>query len=294
MLSPSIKEAVKEWLHYNIDPELEITGILPLSGGSINDAYRLKATNGDYFIKINKALRFPGMFETELEGLKLLDSTETVYVPKVYYSGSSGEYAFILLNYEIQATPSADYWTIFAQELASLHKVHNDQFGLGYDNYIGSLHQSNKKSADLYEFMVLNRFQPLVRSARDNRLFNREDLVFFDVLYKKLPSLIPYEEPSLLHGDLWSGNLIMNSKGNPCLIDPAVYYGHRETDIAMTKLFGGFPAKFYHSYNSIFPMESGWEDRIRIHQLYPLLVHVNLFGESYSYDVRRILKYYTV
>lgn len=292
MFSSALKETVNEWLKINIDLSLQITSISPLSGGSINEAYRINTTSGNYFIKFNNAIKYPGMFDTELKGLRLLESTHTVSVPKVFHSGTSGDFAYIILNFEEQLTPASNYWILFAHELCALHRMHNSHYGLDYDNYIGSLPQSNVKSTDFYEFMILNRFQPLVKSASDNRMLTREDINRFDLLYNKLDRLLPSEKPSLIHGDLWRGNLITNNKGNPCLIDPAVYYGHRETDIAMTKLFGGFPEKFYQSYNSIWPLENGWEERIALHQLYPLLVHVNLFGEGYAYDVRRILKHY--
>lgn len=111
----------------------------------------------------------------------------------------------------------------------------------------------------------------------------------FEALFLKLPALLPEEKPSLLHGDLWSGNLITDEKGEPCLIDPAVYYGNRETDLAMTKLFDGFDSEFYHCYNECFPLQKGFERRANLYNLYPLLVHVNLFGGSYKQSVENIL-----
>jgi fructosamine-3-kinase len=110
------------------------------------------------------------------------------------------------------------------------------------------------------------------------------------LLYNKLPALLPTEKPSLLHGDLWSGNLIKDDKGEPCIIDPAVYYGNREVDLAMTKLFGGFDDDFYFHYDEAFPLQPGYEDRVDIYNLYPLLVHVNLFGSTYVPSVDRILR----
>lgn len=128
--------------------------------------------------------------------------------------------------------------------------------------------------------------------AFTNGYIKTQDLSRLELLYKRLPDLYPEEPPSLLHGDLWSGNFLSAHDGTPCLVDPAVYYGHRETDIAMTRLFGGFSQAFYEAYNHHFPLEPGWESRISLNQLYPLLVHVNLFGEGYMGQVRQVLKQY--
>ncbi len=290
MLTDSLRYSVEDWLSNNISPDQKISKIVPLSGGSINEAYCLITRTGKYFLKLNNAGRFPGMFESEMAGLKLLESTKTVIVPKIYHSQTLDDYCYILLGYEVQSQLSANYWESLAQQLSSLHKVTNPEFGLDHDNYIGSLYQSNKQSGDFYEFIIVSRLQPMLKMAIDNHLLNSTDKAWFELFFTRIHNLLPREAPSLLHGDLWSGNVISTSNGEPCLIDPAVYYGHRETDIAMTKLFGGFPTKFYDFYNSFFPLEKGWTERIELHQLYPLMVHVNLFGESYSFQVRRILK----
>lgn len=138
----------------------------------------------------------------------------------------------------------------------------------------------------------MERLQPLVKLAYDSGLLDGQDARRMEILYKKLPEILPVEPPSLIHGDLWSGNYMVGNDGNPCIIDPAVYYGHREMDIAMSKLFGGFSPEFYRAYNEEYPMVKGWEKRVELNQLYPLLVHVNLFGEGYNRQVRQILKDY--
>jgi fructosamine-3-kinase len=129
----------------------------------------------------------------------------------------------------------------------------------------------------------------MVKMARNSGEVNQQTVNQFEFLYHRLENLIPAELPSLLHGDLWSGNYMVDEIGNPCIIDPAVYYGHREVDLAMTRLFGGFPEAFYSGYHHAYPLENGWEQRPDIHNLYPLMVHVNLFGGGYISDVKRIL-----
>jgi fructosamine-3-kinase len=119
--------------------------------------------------------------------------------------------------------------------------------------------------------------------------FSNSELSQFERLYHKLPGLFPKEKPRLVHGDLWSGNYLIDQDSNPVLIDPAAYFGHREVDIAMTRLFGGFDEAFYKSYNEVFPLETGWKDRIDLYNLYPLLIHVNLFGSGYVQQVKRII-----
>ena len=161
---------------------------------------------------------------------------------------------------------------------------------MDHDNYIGSLKQSNTYYNDGVEFFINTRLVPQLEklnSLNNNRFFKK-----FDVLFNLLNEIIPVYQPSLLHGDLWSGNFLIDHNGHACIIDPAVYYGNREADIAMTKLFGGFPNHFYELYNEEFQLQAGWENRIEIWNLYPLLVHANLFGESYLNQINFILKKY--
>jgi fructosamine-3-kinase len=180
-------------------------------------------------------------------------------------------------------------WSAFGAALAKMHQVSAPQFGLGRSNYIGSLVQENTAKGSWAEFYSKLRLYPLMKKIIDRRLLTFDDGKRLDALVRELPSIYPEEKPSLLHGDLWSGNAAFS--GNlPCIYDPAVYYGHREMDIAMTYLFGGFPNEMIVSYNSLYPLGRGWRERLEISQLYPLLVHSLLFGGTYTTQVKEILK----
>lgn len=290
MLPSEVNESLTNWLAETFGNGCIIKRTTPVGGGSINEAHRISTSCGDFFLKYNLAGLYPQMFELEMKGLKLLASTNTIYIPEALYAGFTDKYSFLILEYEEKAEPRENFWTLFASQLARLHQQTDDYYGLGYDNYIGSLKQSNLITTDYLSFFINQRIIPLVKSALDSKLLSHDDLVQFQKLFLRLGDLLTIEKPALIHGDLWSGNIIVNHNGMPCLIDPAIYYGHRESDIAMTRLFGGFPNLFYEAYNDEFPMSKGWVERIEIHQLYPLLVHVNLFGQSYVPQVRRIIR----
>lgn len=289
MFPDSILASVNSWLK-EANPGFSIINTFPVSGGSINSTYRLITSIGDYFLKYNLAETYPVMFESEAKGLEMLKATNSIYIPEVKLVGNSGKYSFILMQYVKESTKQKNYWETFAEQLARLHSVKHENYGLDHNNYIGSLPQDNHQDVDLINFLITKRLDPLVRKAIDAHLLNTSDQKHFDSLYIRLINEIPIEEPTLIHGDLWSGNLITESNGLPCLIDPAIYFGHRELDIAMTKLFGGFNEKFYSRYSEVFPLQPGWQGRVNLFQLYPLLVHVNLFGTSYVSQVRQIIK----
>ncbi|MBK5285164.1 MAG: fructosamine kinase family protein [Bacteroidia bacterium] len=149
--------------------------------------------------------------------------------------------------------------------------------------------QSNSQKRTWAEFFISERLEKQIAFAKDLGVIDNSTIQQFNNLYKRLPELIPEEAPSLLHGDLWNGNFMTGNDGKAWLIDPAIYYGHREMDLAMTKLFGGFSEEFYSSYIESFPLQKGFTERIDIHNLYPLLVHVNLFGGGYLIEVKNIL-----
>jgi fructosamine-3-kinase len=173
--------------------------------------------------------------------------------------------------------------------LAQLHNATDTAFGLDHDNYIGSLRQQNAQHSSWVDFFVEQRLNVQLKLSLDSGTGRTGWSKQFDSLFKKLPSLLPEGRPSLLHGDLWSGNLIIDVKGEPCLIDPAVYFGNREADLAMTKLFGGFSDEFYKVYEQHSKLQHGYQQRLELYNLYPLLVHVNLFGGAYVGSVDAIL-----
>lgn len=190
------------------------------------------------------------------------------------------------MNY-LQESSHED-WLVFAECLAKVHKTTNDDFGLNHDNYIGSIPQVNSKKETWADFFVECRLNPMLKRSVDLGLLNKNDIRSFERFYNEIGSLFPKEAPALLHGDLWSGNRFFSING-PVLIDPAVYFGHRDMDIAMSKLFGGFPNEFYEQYNEFHPLAKGWMERVQFCNLYPLLVHTVLFGSSYVGSVRRII-----
>lgn len=260
-----------------------------ISGGCINDAKKLRTTAGDFFVKVNSAVRYPAMFKAEAKGLELLKSANEIYVPEVIGIGEYGGQQFLVTEFVESAVIAPNFWSDFGTSLARLHKHSNSVFGLDEDNYIGSLPQSNKKFNNWADFFIESRLAPQLKLARDKGLVGDKLTTHFESLYKRLDEIFPKEPPALLHGDLWSGNFMVSGEGRACIIDPAVYYGHREMDIAMTRLFGGFGAELYTAYNQEYPMEKGWEARLDICNLYPLLVHVNLFGGGYVSQVSSIV-----
>lgn len=262
-----------------------LKGISPLTGGSINKVFLLDTSEGKKVLKINEANRFPGMFQAEKEGLEELKKSQTVDIPEVLGIGKSGNSAYLLLEFKEKAPQKPDFWDRFAEDLAALHQTTSDQFGFQHSNYIGSLPQHNHKHTSAADFYISERLEPQFKMALENG-FSFEKL---ESAFRNIAEAIPRESPSLIHGDLWNGNYITNEKGLPCLIDPAVSYGPREMDLSMMKLFGGFPEEVFLKYDALFPLQSGFADRIPVWQLYYLLVHLNIFGSSYLPQVRNIL-----
>jgi protein-ribulosamine 3-kinase len=262
--------------------------VSPVGGGCINHCFRIDLGGGTYFLKHNTQEAFPGMFEAEGEGLRLLRETETIRIPDVIDVGTAGDQSYLLLEWIDQGPPRDDFWPSFGRQLAALHRTSADQFGLDYDNYIGSLHQVNDPHKDWTSFFIEERLKRQIRQAA--RFFSLNDERGFDSLFVRLPEIFPNEPPSLIHGDLWSGNFMCTNMGEPVLMDPAVYYGSREMDLAMMRLFGGFSPEMFDTYDQEFPLVGEWKERLDICNLYPLLVHVNLFGEGYMSQMRSILR----
>jgi protein-ribulosamine 3-kinase len=283
----SVLEGVKRILH--IHDSLQLKDFAFSGGGCINHGGKLITTKGNFFLKWNDSKKFPGMFEAESKGLQLLRQPAAINIPQVIGFGEENSFQFLVLEFIEQRSRSKNYWQQLGEKLAQLHRQHSDTCGLDHDNYIGSLHQKNNQNTSWINFFIEQRLNVQLKMTENSGTVNSGWRKKFEALFLKLPALLPEEKPSLLHGDLWSGNLITDEKGEPCLIDPAVYYGNRETDLAMTKLFDGFDSEFYHCYNECFPLQKGFERRANLYNLYPLLVHVNLFGSSYKQSVENIL-----
>jgi fructosamine-3-kinase len=259
------------------------------AGGCINSGGKITTASGEFFLKWNDKNRFEHMFEAESKGLVLLFNRNAIRIPKVIGFGEKEHHQFLLLEFIDSKSKTRDYWDQLGVGLAALHSSSNDYFGLDYHNYIGSLRQFNRPYSRWVDFFIQQRLEVQVKLAIDDGKAGRSWLSKFEKLYEELPSLLPEEKPSLLHGDLWNGNLLTDENGAPCLIDPAVYFGNREADLGMTQLFGGFGDRFYSAYQERFPLIRGFRDRVDLYNLYPLLVHVNLFGGSYTRAVDSIL-----
>jgi protein-ribulosamine 3-kinase len=288
----ALREGICDCLRGWIGSKVRLEGFRPCSGGCINNGGKLETTAGAFFIKWNDAGKFPKMFDAEARGLTLMKESDAVDVPSVVGTGIIGTYQFLALEHIESAPASPAYWRKLGHQLAALHKISSAFFGLDHDNYIGSLPQSNTKEKGWVDFFVCQRLEKQIQVAKTQDRIDDVTLKKLEKLCERLPSLLPEEDPSLLHGDLWSGNIMVNHNGEPTLIDPAVYFGNREVDLAMTHLFGGFNLSFIESYNESFPLVPGFQERLDLYNLYPLLVHVNLFGGEYLSQVKQVLKSY--
>jgi fructosamine-3-kinase len=285
-------KAIAQRLSSHLKERVKVTSYRAVHGGDINDTYRIETSHGPFFVKCNSASQYPDMFQKEANGLAALNKPKIIHVPEVIIAFEAEEEAFLVLEWIEEGKPSLRFWTDFGSQLAQLHQESNELFGWQEDNYIGSLVQHNHPSNVWHEFFILQRLEPQLKMAREHHLMTSEHSRFFEKLFNRLEDLFPKEAPALLHGDLWSGNFMVSAEGAPIIMDPAVYYGHREMDLAMTKLFGGFNEEFYQSYLEEYPCEQGWKERLNLCNLYPLLVHVNLFGGGYVGQVSSILKYW--
>ncbi len=260
-----------------------------LSGGDINEVFLLTTETERFVLKLNHTSRFPGMFDAEKHGLENLTDPGVIDVPKPLKTGTEDLYSYLILEYKEPAPKRSDFWELFGEQLAKLHRETRDTFGLEKDNYIGSLPQYNEKRDSAAKFYIEMRLQPQLKIATDKGFqFNITENFF-----KNCEALIPNEPPALIHGDLWNGNYIVNQKGAPCLIDPAVAYAPREMDLGMMKLFGGFHESLFNIYDEKFPLAAGWLERIDLWQLYYLLVHLNIFGAGYKSQVSNIISKYS-
>lgn len=289
MLDKKTADALLPLLMEHTGFPVEILETKPVGGGSINTALLLQTDKGRFFLKQNKARRYPGMFEAEARGLRLLSGAGTFVVPQVIAAGAAGDEAFLLMTFLGRGLPAENGWREAGRRLAQLHRLTHESFGLDHDNYIGSLPQSNRAHPDWPSFFAEERILAQVKMAYDDRRLTAAVVKQAEKLCQRLDEIFPAEKPALLHGDLWSGNFMFSGAG-PAVYDPAVYFGHRETDLAMTQLFGGFDAEFYEGYQEEFPLEKNWRRRTDYSNLYPLLVHVNLFGGGYISDVQAILR----
>ncbi|PWL23441.1 MAG: fructosamine kinase [Fluviicola sp. XM-24bin1] len=275
-----------------LNKNVQILSRIPLSGGDINAVFKVKTDKGIFCVKQNNRNRFPEMLKKEAKGLKALAENSKFHIPNVIGNYEDDSSQHLVLDFIESGQKSPSFWKDFGTHLAQMHQQTSDQFGWSEDNYIGSLHQSNKQHSNWADFYTEERILPQIQMAFNAKLIDAQLVESAERLCSKLPDLFPKEAPALLHGDLWSGNFMVDAKGNPVLIDPAVYYGHREMDLGMMQLFGGFSNELFEIYHEVFPLEKSWQDRIQLTQLYPILVHVNLFGGGYVRSAASIIHQY--
>lgn len=261
----------------------KITGKHQLSGGSINSAYRVETEHGgSFFVKLNRE-ELLSMFEAESEGLQELRKANAIRVPEPVLSGAGQGYSWIVTEYISFGRGTARTEEMFGRQFAEMHRYVSDRFGWHRNNSIGSTPQMNGRTDDWVEFYRMHRLGFQLNLAAENgfrgslqtkgeRLM--VDLGSFFCDYKSVPSL--------MHGDLWGGNKGVDEDGNPVIFDPAVYYGDREADLAMTTLFGGFSSRFYDAYDEAWPLDEGYRIRKTLYNLYHILNHANLFGGGYA------------
>lgn len=287
-LPPAVKTAVESHLGSRV------TEVARLSGGDVSAVFRVVAGHGHFVVKVRgEKGDHPALFFAESQGLHLLAQTRALAVPQVVGYGTvaggtgGGNLAYLVMNYLESAPETTQAQEELGRGLAALHRTTGSQFGGTPDNFMGALPQANPPTGTAAEFFWVARIAPQLERAKHH--LNADDVRNFEVLRERLPGLIPVEAPALVHGDLWSGNVLFSTLG-PALIDPAATYSHREVDLSMMRLFGGGDERVFTAYREAFPLPEGWEGRVHLWNLYPLLVHVNMFGESDLGRLRVALK----
>ncbi|RMH62632.1 MAG: fructosamine kinase family protein [Zetaproteobacteria bacterium] len=274
-------ERISKMLGDALAEEVSFRRLQPVAGGSINRAYRASTATRDFFIKCHQQDRL-SMFEAEAEGLAELRRADCVRVPRVYACGGGDGVAWLVLEW-LPAIPGGERGAAqLGERLAALHRVHTAHFGWHRDNTIGLTPQRNAWDDDWPRFFRDQRLGFQLQLAERQRLDRRLQRLGERLLPRIAEFFTDYRpRPSLLHGDLWGGNWHLTTNDEPVLFDPAVYYGDREADLAMTELFGGFPSAFYQAYRANWPLDAGYSVRRTLYNLYHVLNHANMFGGGY-------------
>ena len=258
-----------------------------VSGGCINQGYCITDGRQAYFVKINRATQVT-MFAAEALGLQQMRETNTILAPAPICWGTVNDSAYIVLEWLDLGRGTSQTWEEMGRQLARLHQVKKSTaFGWERSNTIGATLQINSWTLDWSEFFTHHRIGYQLQLAKQKGGHFPQG----DGLLAAIPKLLGHTpQSSLVHGDLWSGNAAVTQSGEPVIFDPAVYWGDREVDLAMTELFGGFPAEFYRGYNQIFPLETGYQSRKTLYNLYHILNHFNLFGGSYESQSNQMIQ----
>ena len=257
-----------------------------VSGGCINECFKLETPGSNYFIKINSATKFPQLFESEIKGLQLLSAAD-VKTPGVIDYFILNDFQVLILEWINVGVKNKTFYQNLGNALANVHRMTGKNYGLERDNYIGSIPQKNDQKSTWTDFFCQNRLEPLVQHTFSENLLPLELIGKFHNLYLRIDGIFDQEPPCLIHGDLWSENVIADHESNPVFIDPSIYYGHRSMDLAMTTLFGGFDQAFYDAYKSQYSLPDNYREQWKAANLYPLLVHLLLFGKSYLPQIEK-------
>lgn len=285
----SIYDAIAEHIKRTTGTLFTIDRHRALGGGCINRAVLLEGSGKRYFVKLNQSALVK-MFRAEAEGLEAIKATQTLRVPTPVCWGTQSDNAYLALEYIEMSSPDVQCFMRLGANLAVLHQTKASQFGWHLDNTIGSTPQINTYTNDWVEFMREYRIGYQLQLAANNHLSNSTIEAAENLLARLedfFGAYIPV--PSLLHGDLWGGNFSGDHKGAPVVFDPAVYYGDREADLAMTELFGGFDRSFYTSYENTWALDEGYKVRKTLYNLYHVLNHFNLFGGGYAAQAQNMI-----
>ena len=268
---------------------LSVSEASSVGGGCINRTFRLEGDGLRYFVKLNTADSL-SMFAAEADGLREILASRTLRVPIPVCQGKNSSMAWLVLEYLEPGAGSRRGATFLGQGLAAMHRVSSDKFGWRRDNTIGATPQMNEPSSDWIGFWRKHRLGYQLQLARSNGYGGRLQ-VEGEQLMERLGAFFPGSLPaaSLLHGDLWSGNYSFDASCQPVIFDPAVYFGDRETDLAMTELFGGFSGDFYEAYREAYPLDPGYATRKSLYNLYHVLNHLNLFGSGYLRQAEQMI-----
>lgn len=265
--------------------DLAVRAAAPVAGGDINNAWRLDTTErGPLFVKTRRDAP-DGFFTAEAAGLAWLGEADALAVPEVVGVGG-GDTAFLALSWVDTGSPAADHDEVLGRDLARQHLAGADSFGLRGGGFAGSLQLPNTPCDSWPEFYATRRLEPLLALCADRDVISAATVARVEAVIGRLDVLAgPSERPARLHGDLWAGNLMTGADGHPVLVDPAAYGGHREVDLAMMRLFGGFAPAVFDAYDEAWPLAADARRRVPLWQLGPLLVHARLFGGGYGASV---------
>ena len=281
-------DAIATQISQSLDQPFHLETRRSMSGGCINSGYAISGSQQTYFVKVNEAAQL-AMFAAEAAGLDQMFASQTIRVPKPICWGTAAGSAYLVLEWLELGNPSKSGWEAMGHQLAALHQnTSRKGFGWQMNNTIGSTVQINDWTTNWTEFWTEHRLGYQFKLAAERGgIFPGQTR-----LLNAIPQLLAGHDPqpALVHGDLWSGNAAVTQAGEPVMFDPATYFGDREVDLAMTELFGGFPADFYRGYKTAFPLDSGYSQRKTLYNLYHILNHFNLFGGSYAAQANRMIQ----